>query len=78
MPYTIIAKPAAITGLHRLERGIAGTVSEKIDRLRTDPIPADAEVIPFTVNMYRIRVLDRAVEYQVDHAQRVINLLSVA
>lgn len=77
MPYTIVAKSVAIAGLHKLPRGEAGIVSEAINHLRNNPVPGHAEPIEYTVNMYRIKVLERVVEYQVDHTQRVINLLNV-
>jgi mRNA-degrading endonuclease RelE of RelBE toxin-antitoxin system len=77
MPYAIVAKSVAIAGLYKLSHGEASLVSEAIDRLRHDPVPSDAEPIEYTVTMYRIRVLARVVEYQVDHSQRVINLLNI-
>jgi mRNA-degrading endonuclease RelE of RelBE toxin-antitoxin system len=76
--WTISVNARAVQALYTLPRGVAGLVTDAIDRLLDDPTPAQAEVVEGLANVYRLSVGDHVVEYEVAHERRVIKILNVA
>ena len=77
MPWTISAKPSAMTELYRLPRGKAAVVNDAIHALLGNPTPTHSVPVEGIPDTYRIEISGIAVEYQVDHSQQRIRVLAV-
>jgi mRNA-degrading endonuclease RelE of RelBE toxin-antitoxin system len=76
--WTISVDARAVRGLYALPRGVAGQVTDALEALRSDPIPADVEPVEELQNTYQLAVADHIVEYEVVAEKRLIKVLNVA
>jgi mRNA interferase RelE/StbE len=65
MPYSVEIKPSALASLKRLPKGIAARISDKIEVLSKEPRPQGVEKFAGEENLYRIRMGDYRVVYQI-------------
>jgi mRNA interferase RelE/StbE len=65
MPYSVEIKPSALASLKRLPKGIAARISDKIEVLSKEPRPQGVEKLAGEENLYRIRMGDYRVVYQI-------------
>jgi mRNA interferase RelE/StbE len=64
--YNISLKPSVEKDLRPPPKSIAARVIEQIDGLKTDPIPRQALKLSNAERLYRIRVGDYRIVYEVD------------
>jgi len=65
MPYSVEIKPSALASLKRLPKGIAARISDKIEALSKEPRPQKVEKLAGEEDLYRIRMGDYRVVYQI-------------
>ncbi len=65
MPYSIEVKPAAYRTLAKLEKDSQTRVAGKIEKLAGNPRPQGAEKLREMANLYRIRMGDYGIIYQI-------------
>jgi mRNA interferase RelE/StbE len=75
--YAVVLKPAAVRALRKLPEDIRRRVAGRIDALRGDPRPPGAEAIQGARNLYRIRVGDDRVIYQVENKALVLLVVHI-
>lgn len=66
MDYTIQIKPSAQKELVKIPQPQRGSIAKRIDRLAADPRPKDAKKLSTEQSLYRVRVGDYRVIYQVE------------
>jgi mRNA-degrading endonuclease RelE of RelBE toxin-antitoxin system len=76
--WTISVNARAVQALYALPRGVAGLVTDAIDRLLDNPTPVQAELVEGLANVYRLTAGDHVVEYEIVHERRLIKILNVA
>lgn len=76
--WTISVNARVVQALYALPRGVAGLVTDAIDRLLDEPAPTEAELVEGLANTYRLTVGEHVVEYEVVHERRIIKILNVA
>jgi len=64
--YSINFKPSVEKDLRPLSKTLVSRVMEHIERLKTDPFPRQAIKLSGTERLYRIRVGDYRIVYEVD------------
>jgi mRNA interferase RelE/StbE len=64
--YNINFKPSVEKDLQPLSQTLVTRVMERIERLKTDPFPRQAIKLSGTERLYRIRVGDYRIVYEVD------------
>jgi len=64
--YSINFKPSVEKDLRPLSKTLVSRVMKRIERLRTDPFPRQAIKLSGTERLYRIRVGDYRIVYEVD------------
>jgi len=64
--YSINFKPSVEKDLRPLSKALISRVMKRIERLRTDPFPRQAIKISGTERLYRLRVGDYRIVYEVD------------
>jgi mRNA interferase RelE/StbE len=64
--YDINFKPSVEKDLRPLSKTLVTRVMERIERLKTDPFPRQAIKLSGTERLYRIRVGDYRIVYEVD------------
>jgi mRNA interferase RelE/StbE len=67
--YNIDFKPSAEKDLRNLSRPIVSRIMDKIEKLATTPVPFQAAKLSVTEHLYRIRVGDYRIIYEVDEKQ---------
>lgn len=77
MPYQIELKPAAIKGLRGLPKSIQKQISSKIDSLANDPFPTKAKKLEGSEKIYRLRVGDYRILYQIQKRVLLILVISI-
>ena len=76
--YNINFKPSVEKDLRPLSKTLLARVMERIERLKTDPFPRQAIKLSGTERLYRIRVGDYRIVYEVDtQAKQIMIHLSV-
>jgi mRNA interferase RelE/StbE len=73
-PYAITFARSARKELEKLPRQIAGRILEKIAGLAVTPRPAGSLKLKGDENLWRIRIGDYRVIYEIDDANRSIDL----
>jgi mRNA interferase RelE/StbE len=66
MRYNIDVKPSAKKALAKIPNPHRGRIAKRIDRLADDPRPADAKKLSANASLYRVRVGDYRIIYQVE------------
>jgi mRNA interferase RelE/StbE len=66
MSYNIEIKPSAQTALAKSPQPQRGRIAKRIDRLATEPRPKDSKKLSTEDSLYRVRVGDYRIIYQVE------------
>lgn len=77
MAYAVVLKPAAVRDLRKLPEDVRRRVAGRIDALSGDPRPSGAETLQGERNLYRIRVGDYRVIYQVENKELVVLVVHI-
>ena len=72
--YSINFKPSVEKDLRPLSKTLVSRVMKRIERLRTDPFPRQAIKLSGTERLYRIRVGDYRIVYEVDTQAREVTI----
>ena len=70
--YSVDFRPSLHKDLRRLPRDLILRVMEKIDALRSEPLPPQAVKISAADRLYRLRVGDYRIIYEVDLERKKI------
>jgi mRNA interferase RelE/StbE len=70
--YAVDLKPAAVRDLRKLPEDVRRRIALRIDALATDPTPPGAERLEGEPNLFRLRVGDYRILYQVDRRRRSV------
>jgi len=74
MPYTVRLKQQARRDLKKIPKSDLRAIARRIDALAQNPRPEGAKKLTDTNNLYRIRVGDYRIIYQI-HAREVLVLV---
>lgn len=77
MTYRVIVKPAAERDLEKLPRDVLRRVTERMIALEEDPRPPGCKKLTGEEDLYRIRVGDYRVVYEVDDGERGVRIARV-
>jgi mRNA interferase RelE/StbE len=72
--YSIIFKPSVEKDLRPLPKKIVERVFERIEQMRSDPHPRQAIKLSATGGLYRIRIGDYRIVYEVDSNAKLITI----
>ncbi len=72
--FSIVFKPSAEKDLRRLPRDIVLRAMEKIEDLKSDPFPSQSIRISGSERLYRLRVGDYRIIYEVDSKAKEITI----
>jgi mRNA interferase RelE/StbE len=75
--YTVVLARGAERDLDRLDRAVLNRVASAIDGLSNVPRPAGCRKLLDQVNLWRVRVGDWRVLYEVDDAARTVRVVAV-
>ena len=64
--YSLSFKPSVEKDLQSIPRSIVSRILERIDRLPTDPFPSQSAKLQGAERLYRLRVGDYRIVYEVD------------
>ena len=64
--YSLLFKPSVEKDFRRLSQQVVPRLTKKIEDLRTNPFPHKSEKLSGAERLYRIRVSDYRVVYEVD------------
>lgn len=78
MPYSLWFPRAAAGRWRRLPQEVQARIRPRIDALADNPRPRGNEKIRGAEDIYRIRVGDHRVLYQIDDSARVLTVVDVA
>jgi mRNA interferase RelE/StbE len=70
--YNISLKPSVEKDLRPLPKSVVARVIEQIERLKTEPFPRQAIKLSGAERLYRIRVGDYRIVYEVDPKARQV------
>jgi len=70
--YKIDFKPSAEKDLRSLPRPIISRITEKIEKLAGDPFPLQAVKLSLSEHLYRWRVGDYRIIYEVDEGKKKV------
>ncbi|PZV06570.1 MAG: type II toxin-antitoxin system mRNA interferase toxin, RelE/StbE family [Leptolyngbya sp.] len=70
--YEVQFKASAAKEFRKLTLDVKGRIQKAIDGLRTDPRPAAMKKLAGETNLYRIRVGDYRVVYEIDDSHQFI------
>jgi mRNA interferase RelE/StbE len=77
LPYTIEVTPAARRDLRALERRVLQRVDRKIRELADNPRPPGVEKLKGTDDLYRVRVGDYRILYQIEDVRLLVVLVRI-
>ena len=69
--YKIQFKQSADKDIRKIEKSFIPAIIEKINRLSTDPFPSGVKKLMNTDNIYRLRVRDYRVIYQITEGRQI-------
>lgn len=75
--YNIKFKPSVEKDLQNLPREFVPRITERIERLTSDPFPAGCKKLTATERLYRLRVGDYRIIYEVDSKVGTITIFHV-
>ncbi len=70
--FSISFKPSVDKDLRRLPKSLIPRVMEKIEDLKSEPFPPQAVKIPVADRLYRLRVGDYRIVYEVEVKKKII------
>ncbi len=77
MSYSVYIKPSAQKALARLDRDIRRRISSRIDLLARDPRPPGTEKLAGAEDLYRIRIGEYRVIYQIRDKELIVLVVRV-
>ena len=77
MAYAVFVKPAALRELRKLPEDIKRRVAARIDALAGAPRPAGVERLQGEADLYRVRVGDYRIVYQVESKALVVLVVRI-
>lgn len=77
MPYSIEFRPSAARDLKKLEKATQRRIFAALSQLENNPFPSGAKKLINEDNVYRIRVGDFRILYQVESGRLLILVLRV-
>ncbi|XVN41499.1 MAG: type II toxin-antitoxin system RelE/ParE family toxin [Rickettsia endosymbiont of Argas persicus] len=75
--YKIVLAPNAQRQLKKLSKQLQSTIILKLEELRTTPLPVGIKRLSGINNLYRLRVGDYRVIYQVEHKILLVLILKI-
>ncbi len=78
MLYKILFKPSAVKQGKKLPTKIQNRIREAIDKLKTEPRKVGCKKLRGEVNLYRIRVGDYRIVYEIEDDRLIILVLKIA
>ena len=78
MRYEIIIKPTAEKGLDKIPRSARRRIADALEGLRDDPRPAGVVKLAGADNLWRIRIGDYRVVYEIHDDRLIVLVLRVA
>ena len=75
--YSVVVTRGAERDLDKLDRAVLARVAREIDSLSGDPRPVGCRKLVNHANLWRVRVGDWRVLYEIDDAARTVNVLAV-
>ncbi|MCE5298716.1 MAG: type II toxin-antitoxin system RelE/ParE family toxin [Methanoregulaceae archaeon] len=75
--YSLVLKKSVEKDLRKIPKEIIPDIFEHIERLMREPVPHDSYKIAGSENLYRIRVGDYRVIYQVLHGSREVTVIYI-
>lgn len=72
--YSIVLKPSVEKDLRKLPKTVVALVFEEIEKLPFNPIQPPAKKLTGTERMYRKRVGDYRIIYEIDPGEKVITI----
>ncbi len=78
MRYEIIIKPAAEKNLDKIPRSARRRIADALEELRNGPRPSGVVKLAGAENLWRIRIGDYRVVYEIDDARAIVSVLRVA
>ncbi len=76
--YHVELAPAAVRQLRKLERGVQARVEAKINSLQQNPRPPGVEKLEGAESLYRVRVGDFRIVYQINDKRLLVLVVKVA
>lgn len=76
-PYSVFLTRPARKDLDRLDRQILNRVAPEIDALALDPRPAGCLKVKGEQNLWRIRIGDYRIGYEIDDAAREVTVIRI-
>ena len=77
MAYAVVLKPAALRDLRRLPEDARRRIAVTIDALAGEPRPTGVEKFQGEAELYRVRVGDYRIVYQVEHKALVVLVVRI-
>ncbi|MBC8346432.1 MAG: type II toxin-antitoxin system RelE/ParE family toxin [Candidatus Marinimicrobia bacterium] len=78
MIYRILFKPSAFKQGKKLPKKIQSKIREAIDKLKTEPRKIGCKKLRGTNNLYRVRVGDYRIVYEIEDDRLIILVLKIA
>ena len=78
MGYRIILKPSADRALTRLPLALADRIERTLEALAADPRPPGVKKMQGAANLWRVRVSDYRIVYEIHDREIVIVVLRIA
>jgi mRNA interferase RelE/StbE len=78
MPYELIIKPTAEKSLDKLPHPIRGRIVDALKQLRDNPRPTQSVKLTGDENLWRIRIGNYRMVYEIHDAKLVVLVLRVA
>jgi mRNA interferase RelE/StbE len=75
--YNVVITRGAGRDLDRLDRAVLTRVAREIDALSTEPRPMGCRKLVNQVSLWRVRVGDWRVLYEIDDAARTVRVVAV-
>jgi mRNA interferase RelE/StbE len=77
MTYTVEIRPAAARQLKKLTRVVQAQVIQQLEELELDPRPPDVKKLSGKNNLYRVRVGEYRIVYEIQDAVLLVLVLAV-
>ena len=77
MAHAIVFKPAALRDLRKLPEEVRRRVAARIDTLASDPRPHGAEALQGEPDLYRIRIGEYRIIYQLEMKALVVLVVRI-
>jgi mRNA interferase RelE/StbE len=75
--FSVILKPSVDKDLRALPKPMVTRLLEHIEKLKTDPLPRQSLKLSGAENLYRVRVGDYRIVYEVDSKSRQVTIYYV-